>query len=191
MSPRTSPGRRGCPGFTLVELLVAMFVGGLVMLAARMLVVQLADSTRRLQSATAAADAAANSERVVRGLVSRLEVGTDATLTFEGSGHQARFTSWCDVAGGWQERCVVTMSILPATPPDSGEAFVVAPSLGDPVVLRTGIRSGTLGYLTDARESGQWIRSWASRITAPLAIGAVLETGRAVDTLVIRVGGRG
>ena len=70
---------------------------------------------------------------------------------------------------------------------------------GQSRVLARGFRQGELRYLNSAASGGQWFRQWGRGITAPLAIGVILErdaagaiTGdRSVDTLIVRIGERG
>lgn len=171
-------------GFTLVEVLVALAIAGTVVVTARMLLEQLADDAERLVAHAAANDADANAERMLRELALRLEVGTDDSRRFAGEERAARFTSWCEVPRGWQERCTVTLAI-----DAQGAEPILAASLstGELLVLRRGFSTATLRYLGDAARGGTWFRSWGESITAPLAIGVVLDA----DTLILRIGERG
>lgn len=171
-------------GFTLVEILVALAIAGTVIVTARMLLEQLADDAERLVAHAAANDTEANAERMLREVVSSLEVGTDDSRRFAGDERVTRFTSWCEVPRGWQERCAVTLAI-----DTQGPEPVLAASLstGELLVLRRGFSNATLRYLGDAARGGTWFRSWGESITAPLAIGVVLDA----DTLILRIGERG
>jgi prepilin-type N-terminal cleavage/methylation domain-containing protein len=171
-------------GFTLFEILVALAIAGTVVVTARMLLERLADDAERLVAHAATNDTEANAERTLRELVSRLEVGTDDSRRFVGDERTTRFTSWCEVPRGWQERCTVTFAI-----DTEGPERVLAASLstGELLVLRRGFSNATLRYLGDAARGGTWFRSWGESITAPLAIGIVLDA----DTLILRIGERG
>lgn len=171
-------------GFTLIEVLVALAIGGGVLLTGRMLLEQLADDGERLIAHAKESDSQANAERSLRELLLRLEVGTDSERRFAGDERAARFTSWCDVPRGWQERCTVTLALNAA-----GREPVLAASLstGDLLVFRRGFSHGALRYLGDAARGGTWFRSWGESITAPLAIGVILDA----DTLILRIGERG
>jgi prepilin-type N-terminal cleavage/methylation domain-containing protein len=171
-------------GFTLLELLVAMTIATMAVLAARVLIEQLADAAQGIVGQGSESDEDANSERVLRELVRRLEVGTDDSTRFAGQERIARFTSWCDVPRGWLERCRVTLAL-----DTRGREPVLAAALstGEMIVLRRGFASGELRYLSDAARGGSWYRSWGVSITAPLAIGLVLDA----DTLILRIGERG
>ncbi len=176
------PDRRA--GFTLIELLVAIAIASAAVLLAHSLLGQLADDAERIVRHASDSDEEANAERVLRALVSRLEVGTDDSTRFGGHERVARFTSWCDVPYGWLERCRVTLAL-----DVKGHEPVLAAALstGEVIVLRRGFTSGELRYLADAARGGNWFRSWGESITAPLAIGVVLDA----DTLIVRIGERG
>ena len=98
-------------GFTLIEVLVAMTIAATVVVTARLLLERLGDEAMRLAAYAARTDSDANAEQTLRDLVGRLEVGTDDGRRFAGQEQATRFTSWCDVPAGWQERCTVTLAI--------------------------------------------------------------------------------
>ena len=175
-------GRRD--GFTLVEVLVALVIAGSVVVTARMLLEQLADDADRLLAHTATNDTEANAHRTLRALVSNLEVGTDDARRFAGEERATRFTSWCDVPRGWQERCTVTLAIDSQGP---APVLVASLSTGELLEIRRGFSTATLRYLGDAARGGTWFRSWGESITAPLAIGVLIDA----DTLILRIGERG
>lgn len=171
-------------GFTLIEVVLALVIAGTVVLSARMLLEELADDAQAIVAHASGVDARANAERELRELVLRLEVGTDGARRFAGDERAARFTSWCDMPRGWQERCTVTLAV-----DREGREPVLAASLstGEMLVLRRGFATGSLRYLGDAARGGTWFRSWGESITAPFAIGIVLDA----DTLILRIGERG
>lgn len=171
-------------GFTLVEVLVALVIAGTVIVTARMLLEQLAADAKRLVAHVATNDSKANTDRTLRQLVSRLEVGTDDSRRFAGNERAVRFTSWCDVPRGWQERCTVTLAI---DTQGSEPLLVASLSTGELLEIRRGFSTATLRYLGDAAWGGTWFSSWGESITAPLAIGVLIDA----DTLILRIGERG
>lgn len=195
------PGRSCCPcvvsgrrrdarrsafppgGFTLLEVIVALAVGGMVTLGAAGLLVQLAADGERTVAASRAADAEANGERLLRALVGGLEPSPDETPAVVGTREEAAFTSWCDVPAGWQERCSVTLSFGPV---EGGKTLVARLGAGEGLELRSGFREGSFLYLADPARGGTWLESW-SGITTPLALALLLDA----DTLVLRIGERG
>jgi prepilin-type N-terminal cleavage/methylation domain-containing protein len=176
--------RRG--GFTLVEVMVALVVIGVAVAGARVVLGQLADDAERIARSSADADREAGADALLRDLAGRLELGGAAggERRFEGQPHGARFHSWCDVPAGWLERCEVTLGILDL---DGQPVLAVRADGADPVALRRGFSEGEILYLRDAGGGGEWVRRWGASITAPVALGVVLDG----DTLIVRIGERG
>jgi prepilin-type N-terminal cleavage/methylation domain-containing protein len=198
---RRSPGagRAGVhPGFTLVEVMVALALSGLVLLGARRLLEELADSAGRLTTSAAALDREANAERLLRTLVANMEVGSEQAGPFSGAERETRFTTWCDVPAGWRERCEVRLAVTDATAGRRAALTATLPS-GEVVTLADGFHAGSFRYLNDLRGDGggEWFISWGAGITAPLALGILLERRAGphgvarVDTLILRIGERG
>lgn len=185
--------RRGSrAGFTLIEVVVALALGGLILLGARRMLEQLADEAHRITRDAAAADADANGERVLRALAGRLEVGTADAGPFAGEPSAARFTTWCEVPDGWLERCRVTLVIEAAPPAPASVAVLVAQIPGRaPLPLVRGVQADRLRYLVTAAHGGEWFRSWGEGITAPVALGIIRVRGAVRDTFIVRIGERG
>jgi prepilin-type N-terminal cleavage/methylation domain-containing protein len=175
---------RSRSAFTLIEVMVALALSGIVLLAARALLEATADNASRITEAAAVVDGDANAERTMRALVGRLEVGTLPGTDFAGDSLTAHFTSWCDVPRGWQERCTVTLGFERDS---TGPALVARTSVGDVLRLRDGFHGGALRYLNDPSAGGSWIHTWGTGITAPMAIGVMIDA----DTLIVRIGERG
>jgi prepilin-type N-terminal cleavage/methylation domain-containing protein len=137
--------RRRCAarGFTLLEVVVALAVGGVLLLGARRMLETVGDGAQGITEAAKAADREANGERLLRALLGRLEVGTDSTRTFSGEEQAARFTSWCDVPAGWQERCIVTL-VVGAGP--GGATLTASLSTGLTLDGRGGSRAGWIPH---------------------------------------------
>jgi prepilin-type N-terminal cleavage/methylation domain-containing protein len=188
-------------GFTLIEVLIALAIGGMVLLGAHALLTALADEEHRISATAAVTDAAANGERLLRALVGQIEVGTDESAPFEGTPAAARFTTWCEVPAGWQERCAVTLAIESAAGDSlandlhdgathfsrAARALVARFADGRAVVLDRAVEPDGLRYLESAAHGGHWFRVWGAGITAPLALGVL----RGRDTLIVRIGERG
>jgi prepilin-type N-terminal cleavage/methylation domain-containing protein len=172
-------------GFTLIELVVAVTLAGVVLLGARALWESLAVSVDRLKGEAAAHAREANGERLLRSLLGRLEVGTDQAREFAGDERHTTFTTWCDMPAGWQERCAAELAIEA----DSGQQLrlVARLSTGETVVLRRGFGTAVLRYLNEPVGGGIWFRIWGHGITAPLAIGVITDG----DTAIVRIGERG
>lgn len=174
--------RRG--GFTLVEVMVALTISAIVLLGARMLLEQLGDNASRTVDAAAARDREANGERLLRDLAGRLEVGTDGVTQFSGEANAMRFSSWCDVPSGWQERCAIAFVVRQE---NTHSTLVATFASGDSITLLTRPQPIALRYLDDPRAGGRWFVSWGAGITAPLAVAVVCGA----DTMIVRIAERG
>jgi prepilin-type N-terminal cleavage/methylation domain-containing protein len=164
-------------GFTLIEILVALALAAIVMIAARGLLDGLMGQAAAIVRAGQAADSLSGAEQSVRRTVGNLALPVGDTLAFEGDAGAARFVSWCAVPGGWLERCAVQL-----TARDSGGVRMVQNS-GEVTLLHAG-RLPALCYLSSVRDGGTWVNRWRSATDAPLAIGIVNGS----DTAVMRVG---
>jgi prepilin-type N-terminal cleavage/methylation domain-containing protein len=181
---RPPPSARA--GFTLVEVMVAVVVMGVVLVGARAMVGQIADDADRIAAAARQADRDANAEALLRTVVGRLDLTAvqGPEPRFEGEPNGARFHSWCDVPDGWLERCEASLGIVQL---DSAPALVLRLTPGEVVPLRRGFQSGEILYLRDAGNGGSWVRSWGASMNAPLALGLAVDG----DTLIVRIGERG
>jgi len=170
-------------GFALVELMIALVIGGMVILAARAMLMQLSRATDDVTVESRAMAEAANSERVLRGLVSSIASSDSDGPAVIGDRAVARFRTWCDTPGGWQEPCAAELRIVAWA--DTNAAVLTAGA--ESYVVRRGFRAGSVIYLVDPRGGGSWLAAWHSQITTPTALGLVIDG----DTLILRVGERG
>lgn len=178
-------------GFTILEVVVALAVSGVVLLGARLMFDTLASAARDTIQAGHDADQSANGERLLRSLAGRLEIGTGHSTHFGGDERSVHFTTWCDTPSGWLEHCNLVLSVEPV---DSKPALVAhltaVEAHGDlgshTIVLATGFRSGALRYLNDPRTGGHWFIRWGEAVSAPLALGVILDG----DTSIVRIGER-
>lgn len=182
----TAPPLRRRAGFTLVEVMVAVVVMGVVLVGARAMLGQVADDAERIAAAAKEADREANAEALLRTIAGRLEVSAvpGSEAGFEGQPHGARFRSWCEVPDGWLERCDVSLGFIEL---EGRPALAMRLSTGEMVPLRRGFARGEMLYLRDAGNGGAWIRVWGASITPPVALGLVVDG----DTSIIRIGERG
>jgi len=107
--PRNSTLSR--PGFTLIELLVALAVGIVVVEGARRIVEALVDSQTAVHREAVSVDARENAQLLVRAFVRQLHATTAATDTIVAEPRSVRFTSHCETAFGWTERCRVALTL--------------------------------------------------------------------------------
>ena len=178
------PSRPARGGFTLIEVMVALVLSAIVLLGARAMLGEVGDDTLRIAAQARKLDADANGERTLRALVSELELGASDSTQLSGDPRRANFASWCDVPAGWKERCAVSLIIERRA---DGDALVIQTSRSAALVVRERVRAGSLRYLSTVGGGGEWIRIWGAGITAPLAIGIILDA----DTLIVPIGERG
>lgn len=169
-------------GFTLVEMTVALMIGGMVLAGATAVLGSISAVGVAAGDATAVADHDANGARALRAIVSSYEPA-DSSASFGGDPRRAWFDSWCPVPSGWLERCSVIIAIDSVS---SKRAVVAVLSSGGAFALRTGFESGQLLYLRDASNGGSWLTSWPSSLSAPVALGIVTDN----DTTILRIGER-
>lgn len=171
-------------GFTLIEILVALIVGAIVVAGAHDILDALTISAHAAQAGAVNADRSANGDELLRSLTGSMDLATPGTKPFFGSERITAFSSWCEVPRGWLEPCSVVLAFDTAF----GKTALVA-RLNDStrLVLMRGFSSGSFRYLESAANGGTWQRLWGRGISAPSAIGVLIDR----DTLIIPVGERG
>lgn len=175
--------KKGKSGVTLLELLVALSIGGLAIVGAMRLLDQLGDAGDRIAIAALTDARASNGDRLLRKLVADVRTTTDSTRRFRGDARNAIFYSLCDTPSGWRESCRASLMI------DSlGDSSAVLAQLdGDgPLELRRLPGAARFIYFDAAARDSAWSSAWDAGITLPAAIGLV--TAR--DTLVLPLGAR-
>jgi len=176
-------------GFTLIEVMLALSLGALVVLAAHRIFTGVVDGVERMDAARADLDRAMNARRWLTATVGSLAVG-DQDGPFVGKPDQVAFGSWQLTLEGWLTRRRVALGAA------NGRFVAVAPQ-GDPLVLADSVRDVQFDYLLDPGENATWVREWISPVSAPLAIRVRVTRGcgrgerGCVDTLLLIVGPRG
>ena len=101
---RTTHRPRRRAGFTLIEVMVALIVAGLVVLMAQRIFGAAADGVAAVGESRARLDREANAHRWLASAFLSLEVGLEGSASFEGTPHGMTFTSRLPTAHGWAER---------------------------------------------------------------------------------------
>jgi len=173
-------------GFTLVEVMVALVIGGMVVAGAAALLSALGNRAQAIERAAARADQDANGERLLRTLVANLQFGAGTTTpSFVGDLSSASFRSWCETPAGWLDHCTVRL----AFEPQGGKAVLrlqLRGAYSTTLDLRTGFQKGRLRYLQEVDRRLSWIDTWSERIT-PRGLAVIIDG----DTLLVPVGAGG
>ncbi|HXO86455.1 MAG TPA: prepilin-type N-terminal cleavage/methylation domain-containing protein [Gemmatimonadales bacterium] len=169
-------------GFTLIEVMVALAIAGLVVVGAHRIFTGVAHATRAIDSAREDLDRRANARRWLKAAFLSLEP------PFEGHVDRVSFTSWQLGAGGWLEpKSIVLMR-------DEDRLTVQG---SDPRLdLSRGVKDVAFDYLLDPGAKTRWVREWISPVSAPLAVrlritGCGRGDAECVDTLLFLVKERG
>ena len=169
-------------GFTLIEVMVAITIAGVVVLAAHRIFTGVADGARAVATARESLDRRANARRWLKATFLSLEP------PFEGRANRASFTSWHLVPGGWFEREPIQLL-------QDGSHFLGATG-AQSLQLADSVSDVAFDYLLDPGADAKWVREWVSPVSAPLGVrlriaGCGQRDAGCVDTLLFLVKERG
>ena len=171
-------------GFTLVEVLVALTISGIVVLLAHRLFAAAAEAARTVEATRAALDREANARRWLQTAAVSLDVGQQAGDGFEGRPDRLTFSTWLETPDGWFARRRVALGL-------DGRGFIATVDQADTLVLADNVGSVAFDYLLEPGADTKWVREWISPVSAPLAIRVRLTSATRVDTLLFLVKERG
>lgn len=171
-------------GFTLVEVLVALTISGIVVLLAHRLFAAAAETARTVKATRAALDREANARRWLQAAALSLDVGQQAGDGFEGRGDQLTFSTWLETPDAWFARRRVALGV-------ERRGFIAAVDQTDTLVLADDVEAVAFDYLLEPGADTKWVREWVSPVSAPLAIRLRLSRRAGVDTLLFLVKERG
>ena len=181
---RTTRRPRRQAGFTLIEVMVALIVAGLVVLMAQRIFGATADGVAAVRASRARLDREANAHRWLASAFLSLEVGLEGSASFEGTPHGMTFTSRLATEHGWAERSKVSLAIKNAQ-------FIARTESGSPVVLSSDAAEVAFDYLLEPGADAQWVGTWSSPVSAPLAVRVRVSRAGTVDTALFLIRGRG
>jgi prepilin-type N-terminal cleavage/methylation domain-containing protein len=172
-------------GFTLVELLLALAIGGLVVLLAHETFSGVSNEGRALLQARQSLDREANARRWLAATFRSLDVGIENAAGFDGHPDRVAFTAWELVPDGWLEPRRIILE-------QEGQRLIARTTHADVILLRDSVAAVALEYLLDLGSDAPWVQQWISPVSAPLAVRMRIR-GHAgvVDTLVLVIGPRG
>ena len=171
-------------GFSLLEVLTALALTGLVALLAHRLMTATIDGVRSLDAARQAQDRRENGRRWLRAAF--LSLQPDGAGGFVGDTDRIQFTTWLQQPEGWFAEEVITLGVRTgALWADHGD--------GAAVRLADGVVGLECDYLLVPGADARWVRQWHSPLSAPLAVRLRLlrQDGIQVDTLLLLVRERG
>ncbi|MHB1327427.1 MAG: PulJ/GspJ family protein [Gemmatimonadales bacterium] len=181
---------RGRHGFTVIELLIGLAVGGVVLVLAGAVMGQLAADAGRVVRVRDALDRRAEARAFLASAFRSLQVGQGDDDNFLGSAQATEFTARVETARGWFEpRRLVLMG--------EGGRVLLRTVGGDAITLFERIDALETQYLPSSGGSSEWLQGWHSPSTAPVAIRLIIwwsekERLESVsDTLLFVIGSRG
>jgi prepilin-type N-terminal cleavage/methylation domain-containing protein len=177
---------RRTPGFTLVEVLVAVVLTGLVAVLAHQLFGAVIDGSGRLERARRSLDRAGNARGLLRDAFLSLDVGSDGAGGFDGQPQRVAFTTWLPTADGWDERHAVELGLA------QGRRWTATGIGPAPIVLADSIRAVAFDYLLEPGADARWVGDWHSPVSAPIAVRVrITDVTGACDTMLYLIKGRG
>ena len=177
-------------GFTLVEVMLALLVSGIVLLLSHELISAVADARGRISVYGASSERHLNRIQWLRDAFRTLDTGSQDQGSFQGGKDQIEFSSLLLTSRGWPERRRIHL-----VAPDNGRLIALV-SNGDTLVLGEDVASLRVDYLMQLGEAGSWVQEWRSPSTAPLAVRLRLTRHStaeraSADTLLFLIGERG
>lgn len=171
-------------GFTLLEVVVALAIGAMAILLAAMMLQTTARLTDYLEQRVRTVEQDRIGELRLRRLIGQMTWSQPTEPAPDFTSEGMRFTTWCDVPAGWQERCSAELRLAADAAP---EGMVARLSTGEDLrLLEQRSPTGFL-YLFRTERGATWVVRWTDRYSLPGAVGVVTRT----DTLIIRIGDRG
>lgn len=170
-------------GFTLIELVVAIAITGVVVALGHRLVTGVVDAVATLDQRRDAVDRAANARRLLTTLVGSIDLRPGGEDAFRGEPARLACPTWLDDAHGWPARRALVLEVVDET--------LVATLDGVAVPLQSGVRALGIDYLLAWGGDERWVRSWMSEASVPQALRLRLAYAETADTLLLLIGGRG
>jgi prepilin-type N-terminal cleavage/methylation domain-containing protein len=169
-------------GFTLIEVMVAVTIAGIVIITAHRIFTGVADGARAVAAARQDLDRSANARRWLKATFLSLEP------PFEGRRDRISFTSWQLSPGGWLEQSATTLQ--------QDGPRLTGTSGGPTIRLADGVSRVTFDYLLEPGADTKWVAEWISPVSAPLAVrvriaGCGRRDAGCVDTLLFLIKERG
>jgi len=165
-------------GFTLIEVLVALTIGSAVVLLVHQAFGSVTDMSARLDTERVAHGRRMRALAQLEQLFGSLDVTTARSRGFDGSPNRAAFAS----ATRGESR-LVTLT--------ARDGWLLLGAGNGPTDTLLAADAVTFDYLLSYGSGANWVQSWHSPVSAPLAVRLRLRRGDAADTLFFLIGPRG
>jgi prepilin-type N-terminal cleavage/methylation domain-containing protein len=167
-------------GFTLIEVTIALVIGGMALSAAAALLTGLSHRAEQIRVAAARVDRDGNGERLLRSLLENLRFSSDTTQRLRGDSTAVTFLTRCETAEGWLRPCSGSIAVDPSGTHFQIRLVLNARSTQSLALSRVDRGSLSIRYLRDAETGGHWATRWSELVT-PMAIELIAGT----DTLLL------
>lgn len=138
-------------GFTLVELMVALMIAGLVVLTVERLFAATIEQSRRIGRARRELDRRENAMRWLADAIGSLDVGRDEPGPFVGAKNDIEFSTRMLTAYGWHEAERVAVR-------QEGSRLVARLRGGREVLLADSMAGAEFDYLVERGEAAPWLQ---------------------------------
>lgn len=171
-------------GFTIIEAMLALALGAIVLLNARLFVDQVERAGHRIQVTIADRDEQANGLRLARRLLANVFQPADSASRLRGTPVEADAASWCSSIGGTSARCRVSVWITRGA---ASSNLVLRDAMSNGLLIASLTGEARLLYADVASSGMRRIESeWVDRDELPRAI--LFASIR--DTITFAVGSR-
>jgi len=171
-------------GFTLLEVLVALTISGVVLLTVHQLVVAMTGHLDDVRRSSRTHSAEMNGRRWLRSALASIVPPTDS-FPFAGTKASLAFSARTRRAGGWYEQEQILVDL-------QGRDLVAQRSFSGRLVLASRVESMTIDYWLNGESDRPWLQGWLSYATTPHFVRIRLERSdrSTIDTLVFMIRGR-
>ncbi len=174
--------KRASRGFTLIEVMIALAVGGVVVLFAHSVFREAHELAIRVERSREVHERRMVAHETLRRVFAGLDLASTRAIGFRGDQRSARFVTLDAVTG---RRSTVQLRAI--------EGWLAA-SFDTPVPTRLlPAESFAFEYLLDMGADAPWVSGFQSPLSAPLAVRIRLRAPHSehVDTLLFVIGARG
>jgi prepilin-type N-terminal cleavage/methylation domain-containing protein len=170
-------------GFTLIEVLVALMIAGIVMLLGHRVFTGVLDGAAHMHHERLALDREANARRFLIDAFGSLDVANDK-IGFVGQPHAVTFGTAQLTPDDWPKPRRLYIGLVTDT--------LIATLDGlERIDLAIGVTTLDLDYLLEPGANTKWVHEWISPVSAPLAVRMRLGYREHADTLLLLIGPRG